>query len=188
MKVHSVRCALLALLIAACAFAQFTTASLSGSLLDPSGASLPDAQVTVRNVDTGFNLTIKSDAAGAFLFSRLPVGTYQLTVEKPGFTTYVQSGIQLSVNQNATLSVTMQVGQVSDKVNVDANAELVETRSATSGQLVNERLVVDLPLNGRGAQSLVFIAAGTVNLTGRYCGVDCHGGVYPGEQVAGVNG
>ncbi len=188
MKFHHVRSAILGLLIAACAFAQFTTASLSGSLLDPSGASLPDAQVTVRNVDTGFSLTIKSDGAGAFLFSRLPVGTYQMTVEKPGFTTYVQSGIQLSVNQNATLTVTMQVGQLSDKVTVEANAEVVETRSATSGQLVNERLVVDLPLNGRGAQSLVFIAAGTVNLTGRYCGVDCHGGVYPGEQVAGVNG
>ena len=82
----------------------------------------------------------------------------------------------------------MQVGQVSEKVTVEANAELVTTRSATGGQLVNQRLVVDLPLNGRGAQSLVFIAPGTVNLTGRYCGVDCHGGVYPGEQVAGVNG
>ena len=75
-----------------------------------------------------------------------------------------------------------------EKVTVEANAELVTTRSATGGQLVNQRLVVDLPLNGRGAQSLVFIAPGTVNLTGRYCGVDCHGGVYPGEQVAGVNG
>ena len=108
MKFHTLRGAILGLLMVACAFAQFTTASLSGSLLDPSGASLPDAQVTVRNVDTGFTLTIKSDSAGAFRFSRLPVGTYQMTVEKPGFTTYVPSGIQLSGNQNETLSVTMR--------------------------------------------------------------------------------
>src|SRR3979411_1495330 len=106
MKVHAFRGAVLALMLALCAFAQFTTASLSGSLLDPSGAALPEGQVTVRNVDTGFTLSIKSDAEGAFLFSRLPVGTYQLTVEKPGFTTYVQSGIQLSVNQNATQTIT----------------------------------------------------------------------------------
>src|SRR5437764_10301671 len=155
MNYRAFRCAILGLLLAICASAQFTTASLSGLLLDASGASLPDAQITVRNVDTGFSLTIKSDADGSFLFSRLPVGTYQMTVEKPGFTTYVQSGIQLSVNQNANLTVTMQVGQLLDKVTVEANAELVETRSATGGQLVNERLVVDLPLNGRGAQSLV---------------------------------
>jgi hypothetical protein len=82
----------------------------------------------------------------------------------------------------------MQVGQVSEKVTVEANAELVTTRTATAGQLVTQRQVVDLPLNGRGAQTLVFISPGTVNLSGRYCGVDCHGGVYPGEQVAGVNG
>jgi hypothetical protein len=157
-------------------------------VLDSSGASLPGAQVTVRNVDTSLTQTVTTDAAGAFLFSRLPVGTYQLTVEKAGFTTYVQSGMELTVNQTANQTVTMQVGQVTEKVTVEANAELVTTRSATGGQLVNQRLVVDLPLNGRGAQSLVFIAPGTVNLTGRYCGVDCHGGVYQGEQVAGVNG
>jgi len=174
--------------MAVSAFAQFTTASLAGTVADPSGAFLPGSQVTVRNVDTGFTQTISTDPSGSFLFSRLPVGTYELTVEKAGFTTYVQSGIQLTVNQTATQTVTLQVGQVTEQVTVEANAELVTTRSATVGQLVNQRLVVDLPLNGRGAQSLVFIAPGTVNLTSRYCGVDCHGGVYPGEQVAGVNG
>ncbi len=185
---HTVRFVFVSLIMTVSAFAQFTTASLAGTVLDSSGASLPGAQVTVRNVDTSLTQTVNTDSAGAFLFSRLPVGTYQLTVEKAGFTTYVQSGIQLTVNQTANQTVTMQVGQVTEKVTVEANAELVTTRSATGGQLVNQRLVVDLPLNGRGAQSLVFIAPGTVNLTGRYCGVDCHGGVYPGEQVAGVNG
>lgn len=168
--------------------AQFTTASLSGTVLDSSGAALPDSKVAGRNTETGFVETATTDGAGAFLFSRLPIGKYELTVEKSGFASYVQSGIVLTVNQVANQTVTMQVGQLAEKITVEANAEVVTTRSATGGQLVSQRLLVDLPLNGRGAQTLVFIAPGTVNLTGRYCGVDCHGGVYPGEQVAGVNG
>src|SRR5262249_14748704 len=151
-------------------------------VVDASGGSLPQADVKVRNVDTGFTQTTATDAAGAFLFSRLPVGNYELRVEKAGFTTYVQSGITLTVNQVANQTVTLQVGQVSERISVEANAELVATRTATTGQLIAQRLVVDLPLNGRGAQSLVFLSPGTVNLSGRYCGVDCHGGVYPGEQ------
>ncbi|MCZ2154589.1 MAG: carboxypeptidase regulatory-like domain-containing protein [Bryobacterales bacterium] len=168
--------------------AQFTTASLGGTVSDSAGAVIPDAKVIARNTDTGFTQTFDTDAAGAYLFSRLPVGKYELRVEKDGFTTYVQAGITLTVNQTATQNVVLQVGQITESVNVEANTELVVTQTATAGQLINQQRIVDLPLNGRGAQSLVFLAAGTVNLSGRYCGVNCHGGVYPGSQVAGVNG
>ena len=81
-----------ALMILICAVplsAQFTTASLGGEVRDVSGSTVPEAKVTVRNVDTGFTQTVSSDAAGAFLFSRLPVGSYELRVEKAGFTGYV---------------------------------------------------------------------------------------------------
>jgi hypothetical protein len=168
--------------------AQFTTASLGGTVLDSTGAALPDSLVTIRNVATEFSQNMRSDATGSFLFARLPVGSYELRIEKAGFSTYVQSGIELTVNQVANQMVTLQVGQLSERVTIEANAELVATRTATAGQLIDSKRIIDLPLNGRGAQSLVFLAAGTVNLTNRYCGVDCHGGVYPGEQVAGVNG
>ena len=169
-------------------FAQYTTASLGGIVTDSTGAVTPAAEVSVRNINTGFTQGTKSDSAGAFLFSNLPVGSYELTVKKQGFTEYVQSGITLTVNQAANQNVTLQVGQVSERINVEANAELVVTRTASNGQLINQQRVVDLPLNGRGAQSLVFLAAGVVDLSSKYCGVGCHGGVYPGEQVAGVNG
>ncbi|MGH9632560.1 MAG: TonB-dependent receptor domain-containing protein [Bryobacteraceae bacterium] len=184
------RCFLIAAVVAAALplAAQYTTATLGGTVVDASGANVPEADVTIRNVATDFSQTVRSDASGSFLFSRLPVGSYQLSVEKPGFSTYVQSGIELTVNQVANQNVTLQVGQVSERVTVEATADLVTTRTATAGQLIDTKRVVDLPLNGRGAQTLVFLAAGTVNLTSRYCGVDCHGGVYPGEQVAGVNG
>ena len=82
----------------------------------------------------------------------------------------------------------MQVGQISEEVTVEANAELVGTRNGTLGQLVDQRRVVELPLNGRMAQSLVFLAAGTVDLGRNGCRICGHGGVYPGEQTAGVNG
>lgn len=180
--------ALLLMFLALPLAAQFTTATYGGTVLDSSGGAVTGAKVTISNVGTGVSQAVSTDASGAFLFSRVPVGTYQLRVEKEGFATYVQSGIELTVNQVANQTVTMKLGQVAETVTVDANAELVTTRTATQGQLIDTKRVVDLPLNGRGAQALVFLAAGTVNLTGRYCGEDCHGGVYPGSQVAGVNG
>src|SRR5690349_5943498 len=88
-------------------FAQYTTASLGGSVSDQSGAVVPAARVTVTNVDTGFKQTAETDATGAFLFARLPVGPYELRVDKEGFPTYVQTGISLAVNQDATIRVTM---------------------------------------------------------------------------------
>ena len=168
--------------------AQFTTASLGGTVMDPSGAAVPNAKVGVRNKDTALTRSVESAGDGGFLFSSLPVGTYRLTVEKAGFATYVQDGIELTLNQAASVPVTLKVGQATEEITVTANAELVVNRDATVGQLVDQKRVADLPLNGRQAQSLVFLAAGTVDVTDNYCGLGCHGGVYPGEQQASVNG
>ena len=168
--------------------AQYTTASLGGTVVDSSGASLPEARIIARNIDTGFSQSVLSDAAGAFLFSRLPVGNFEIRAERPGFSTYVQTGIVLTVNQAANQVITMQVGQITERVTVEADAELVVTRTGTVGQLVDQKRIVELPLNGRMAQTLVFLAAGTVDLGRNGCRICGHGGVYPGEQTAGVNG
>ena len=167
---------------------QFTTASLSGTVADTTGAAIPDAKITVQNADTGFTQTVASGATGDYLFSRLPVGNYKLTVEKQGMTTYVQSGIRLEVNQAATQKVTMTVGAVSQEVSVAADASLVTTQSATVDQVINERQVVELPLDGRQVQQLVFLAAGVTDTTAHYCGSNCEGGTYPGEQYAKASG
>lgn len=168
--------------------AQYNTASLAGTVIDATGSSVPGATVTVRDKDTGLSTTMPTRFDGTFLFPSLPVGEYQLKVEKHGFATYVQEGITLTVNQAATQTVALRVGKVTEEVTVTANADLVNTREATVGQVVDERRVLDLPLNGRGAQALVFLAAGTVNVTDRYCGLNCEGGVYPGQQQAAVSG
>jgi len=168
--------------------AQFTTASFSGTVLDPGGAVVPAADVNIANKDTGLTRTTQTDASGAYLFPTLPVGTYTLRASKAGFATYVQEGIVLTVNQAGRQTVTLRVGAISEQVLVSADAELVSTTRATLGQTVSTAQVVDLPLDGRTAQSLVFLASGTVDTTDRYCGLGCHGGVYPGEQQAAVNG
>lgn len=82
----------------------------------------------------------------------------------------------------------LQLGSTSKRVTVSANAELINTRQAVLGQVINERQVIDLPLNGRQAQSLIFLAAGTVDATENCCGLTCEGSVYPGEQQAAVSG
>ena len=168
--------------------AQFTTASLGGTVTDSTEAIVPGAQVAVRNVNTGLEVNTTAGPNGAYLFSRLPVGSYELTVENEGFQTYVQAGIALTVNQVATQDVTLQLGLVTEQVTVEAQAELITSRTATVGQLINQRRMIDLPLNGRSAQSLLYLSVGTVDLTDRYCNVNCHGGVYPTEAEASVNG
>jgi Carboxypeptidase regulatory-like domain/TonB dependent receptor-like, beta-barrel len=168
--------------------AQYNTASLGGTVIDPSGSSIPGAQVTVQNTQTGLSRRTTTATDGNFLIPSLPVGSYRLQVEKAGFTTYVQENIVLAVNQAASQTVQLQLGSATEKVTVSANAELMNTRQAVLSQVVNERQVTDLPLNGRQAQSLVFLAAGTVDATENYCGLACEGGVYPGEQQAAVNG
>lgn len=180
--------AMVALLSSVVASAQYTTASLGGTVLDSSGAAVPSAQVSMRNVDTGFAQQAVSDVTGAFLFSRLPIGNYELTCEHSGFSSYRQTGIRLTVNQAASQIITLQVGQVSERVTVDANAELVTTRTGAVGQVIDEKKIVELPLNGRLAQTLVYLSAGTVDLGRNGCRICGHGGVYPGEQTAGVNG
>lgn len=170
------------------AWAQYTTASLNGTVLDSSGAPVAQANVSIRNVETGFTTTVVSNQDGAYQFPQLPVGEYELRTSKEGFATYIQTGIRLTVNQMATQPVTLKIGQASEQVTVEANADLVDVRSGTVAQLVDKQKITELPLNGRLAQRLVFLAAGTVDLGRNGCKICSHGGVYPNEQTAGVNG
>ena len=176
------------ILSAKIATAQYTTASLGGTVTDPSGAPVAGTSIAIKSPETGFALNTSSGEDGGFLFPRLPVGSYELTADKPGFSTYVQKGIKLTVNQLASQNIVLKVGQITDRITVEANADLVDTRSGTVGQLVDKEKITELPLNGRLAQRLVFLSAGTVDLGRNGCRICGHGGVYPNEQTAGVNG
>lgn len=177
-----------AMLAGSPAWAQFTTAQLSGIVTDKGGAAVAGATVTAQEVQTGYKQSIKTRAAGEFLFPSLPVGNYDLTVSMTGFSTYVQKGITLAVGQAASRNIALEVGSVSDQVTVNANASLVTTDSPTVGQLISQQNIVSLPLNGREVQQLVFLIPGTTNVTAQNCGGNCEGGTYSTEQYAKVNG
>ena len=135
-----------------------SSAQVSGVVRDSSGGALPGADVTLTKIDTGAVRTVIADSDGSYLFPNLPVGPYQLKVSLQGFNTYVQDGIVLQVSSNPQINVTLNVGTVSEQVTVTANTTMVETHSTGIGQVVDNQRVVELPLNGRQATELIFIA------------------------------
>lgn len=168
--------------------AQFTTARLSGTVLDSSGSAIAGAAVVVDQEGTAYKQSAITNSSGEYVFPSLPVGTYQITVTMSGFQTLTQRGVVLAVGQSVTVPVRLQVGSVQQNVTVTADASLVTTDSATLGQLISEQEVADLPLNGRYAQQLVFLVPGAANVTSNYCAANCEGGVFPDEQYAKING
>ena len=154
---------ILALSAGIIAYAQYTTASLGGTVYDPSGATVTDAKVTARNVETGLQKDSTTGTNGTFSFTALPVGAYEVTIEKPGFAKYIQQGITLELNQAANVTIQLKVGDLSQAVTIAADAELVNTQSGTVEQVIDQKKILDLPLNGRQPQDLLFLSAGTVN-------------------------
>lgn len=137
---------------------QSALSQISGTVRDPNGSLVPDARVTVTQTATGLVRTVNTGSEGAYALPSLPVGPYRMTVTKEGFTTYVQSGIVLQVDSHPEIDATLTVGSLAQQVEVQANANMVETQSTSVGQVVDQQRVVELPLNGRQATQLVFLA------------------------------
>jgi hypothetical protein len=147
------------LLVCASAFAQSGgTAQISGTVHDPSGSAVPGATVKATKTDTDATRTVETGADGSYILPNLPVGPYRLEVTKDGFSTSVQNGIVLQVASSPTVEITLQLGAVSQQVQVEASALTVETRSSGVGQVVDQQRVVDLPLNGRNPTDLIYLA------------------------------
>jgi Carboxypeptidase regulatory-like domain len=144
--------------------AQQGQASITGTVEDASGAVLAAVNITVTNKDTGVVTKATTNEAGRYTVLYLPVGTYMVQAGKEGFKTEVQTDLVLTAEQQAGANFTLTIGQVTEKVEVSANAQAVETESAALQQVVNERAITELPLNGRNPADLVFLTPGTVNL------------------------
>jgi hypothetical protein len=140
-----------------------STASVTGTVLDSTGAVVPSAQVVITQTDTGFSQSTKSDGNGRFTLPVLPVGAYRLQVTKEGFNSYQQTGIVLTVSQEAQFSVSLQLGAVQQTIHVSAAPSPVNTTSGELSQLVDQQQLVDLPLNGRNPAELAFLSAGVSN-------------------------
>jgi Carboxypeptidase regulatory-like domain len=141
-----------------------STAQISGAVRDQSGAVLPGVEVTAKQTDTGLIRTVVTNETGSYTMPNLPVGPYRLEGALPGFSTFVQTGIVLTVGANPVIDINLAVGQVSETVEVQADAALVETRSTGIGQVIDNTRVLELPLNGRNVIQLIVLSGAAVNL------------------------
>jgi hypothetical protein len=147
------------------ASAQQITASIRGTVVDASGGVVQGASVNAKQTETGLTRTAMTDHAGSYILLELPVGHYELTTEAKGFQKYVQQGITLDVNETATIAVHLVVGSESQQVQVTADAQLIQDTVTSLGKVVQEREILDLPLNGRDFSQLGTLQPGVVPLT-----------------------
>src|SRR5262249_22318039 len=143
------------------ASSQTTTGSIVGTVTDQTGSLVPDAAVTVTNEGTGIEFKTTSDSSGNYVVTPIPVGRYSVTVETKGFKKAVRSGIIVNVQDRIGVNMVLEVGEISQTVEVQAAAPALQTESSYLGQVVESQRIVDLPLNGRYFTRLAVLTAGT---------------------------
>ncbi len=147
--------------------AQVIESSIQGVVTDPSGAVIPDVKIEVSNTATGDVRQAQTNAEGSYTVPSLTRGTYALNASAQGFQTQVVIDIGLEMDQKARIDLTMQIGQVTDTVTVESTAIMLNTERPEVAQLVEEKLITELPLNGRNFLQLASISTGVVNSFGR---------------------
>ncbi|MEQ1947031.1 MAG: carboxypeptidase regulatory-like domain-containing protein [Bryobacteraceae bacterium] len=141
------------------------TASISGTVSDPSGAAIPTASIQVKNTGTGVTVNAESDSQGRYSVPQLAVGSYEIQTKKEGFQTTVRKGITLTVGAQPVVDFAMQVGQAQQTVTVEGQVTQVETTNSTVSALVDQKQMAELPLNGRNFEQLILLAPGAVSFT-----------------------
>lgn len=140
--------------------AQTPAATLVGRVIDSSRASVADASIRVRDVNTNEIRTARSSAEGEYTVSSLSPGTYEVTVEKTGFKMTRETALELAVDQTARLDVVLQVGSVSESIDVQATVPLLNTETSSRGDVIAPREITEMPLNGRDFNDLAFMVPG----------------------------
>src|ERR1700681_916444 len=184
---------ILILLSPAAIFAQaVANAQIHGVIMDSSGAVVPGAKVKATQTETQQVRTTVSDSDGSYVLSSLAVGPYTLEVTSPAFRNYIQSGIVLQVGNNVQVNVALEVGAVSQELHVTADAAMVETQDTSISEVIDQRRIIDLPLNGRQATDLILLSGGAAmppgaRATGAHDYVSAVGISVSGGQVNGNN-
>jgi len=142
------------------AWAQTTTGTILGTVSDETGGVLPGVEITLTNTDTGASRTVVSDDEGRYRSPNLTLGNWEVQAALTGFQTSVRSGIQLTVGREAVVNLRLSIGEITERVVVEGEAPLVETTSPALTALVDQRKIVDLPLNGRSFTQLALLQAG----------------------------
>jgi hypothetical protein len=180
---HSLRTLLVLLLCAlpAAALAQQETATISGTITDATGASVPNAVVIVTNVQTGISVRTEATEAGTYVVPSLRPGDYSIAVERKGFQKTVRTGVTLQVAQVARIDVTLQTGALTEAVEVVGATPLLDTLTSSRGSVIDQKKIVELPLNGRDYNQLALLSPGVLPGTPRLASVNFKG-------VLNVNG
>ncbi len=152
------------LLSVSASLAQLPTGTILGIVKDSSGAAVPGATVTARNLDTNFSRTSTTEDDGSYRFPALPAGNYEIAVTHDGFNTETVTGLTLTVAQEAVINVTLRVGSATQSVEVTGEAPQIDTTTSTLGGLVNEQSMADLPLNGRNWNDLTLLQTGVASI------------------------
>ena len=148
------------LLLVPGAFAQVDEGSVTGLVQDPTGAVVPNARVTLLNTDQGLSLVTNSDSSGVYTFSPVRIGNYTVSATAAGFSVTTQQNVKVAVSQNVRVNIALKTGAATETVEVTTAPPELQTEDASVGQVVNERSVNDLPLNGRNFTFLAQLAAG----------------------------
>jgi hypothetical protein len=163
--------------------------SIVGTVADPTGAFVASATVTVTQTDTGRKTVVTSGPNGAFVFPTLAPTDYMITVNAKGFQTYLQTGVVLQADQSLTVRVRLELGAATQTIQVTTQVPQIDTTSGTLSQVIDEARVVDLPLNGRNAASLVTLVAGVIDAHNEGNGADQgNGKTFPAAVVTSANG
>ena len=148
--------------------AQVDQGTISGTVSDPSGAVVPNAQVTLTDIQTGLVLSTKSNQSGTYVFSPIKIGSYTVSASAQGFATVTLSGLVVNVNQRLLANLKLTPGNLSQTVNVQAGAEqLLQTEQSSTGQTISTQVINDTPLNGRNYVFVAQLTAGVAPIQGR---------------------
>jgi hypothetical protein len=157
------------------ALAQVTSGSLTGVVTDPTGAVIPGAKVNLTDASKGYNYPATTDSVGRYVITNLLPSTYKLSVEAPGFRTYLREGIVVDVGARVALDAHLEVGGTAQAVEVVGAAPVLSTQDAVTGQEVDRALINDLPLVGRAVFDLAFLAPGVIQAPGATFGPQNNG-------------
>jgi hypothetical protein len=151
-------------LVCAALLAQADRGSVAGTIFDSSGAVVPSIPLTLRNTATNLTYSTSSNENGSYSFQNLPIGNYTLSAEAKGFQRQEIKGVEVQVNQQAKIDLTMRVGDVTQTVQVDATAAMIQTESTDVGTVINDKRFLDLPLTLGGGirnpSAFIFLAPG----------------------------
>src|SRR5215831_3301739 len=159
------------------ALAQQETATITGEVRDANGSVVSKATITVTNVETNVSIRSETNDQGLYTVPSLKPGSYSITVEKAGFKKSVRSGVTLQVNQVARLDVNMQVGELTTAVEIVEAATLLESETSSRGAVIDQKKIVDLPLNGRDYNQLALLSPGVLAGTPRMASINFKGAI-----------